>query len=173
MKIRSFLRFALLVVCVTFIYLIFSGEGNEGISAGQTTRSKSSAGALPTKEKSASQKNSSSEHFIAYYFHATRRCPTCLKIEASTGEALKEKFAEELKVGKLEWRSVNVTLPENKHFVDEYQLVSQSVVLSAVQGGKETKWKKLDKVWQLIRNKEAFFSYIQTETRDFLNENKS
>lgn len=173
MKIRSVVRFAFLIVCIVSIYLVFSSAGNEGISAEQTTRSKPSGESLPTKEKSASQKNSSSEHFIAYYFHATRRCPTCLKIEASTGEALKEKFAEELKTGKLEWRSVNVTLPENKHFVDEYQLVSQSVVLSAVQDGKETKWKKLDKVWQLIRNKEAFFSYIQTETSNFLNENKS
>jgi len=87
---------------------------------------------------------------------------------------LKEKFVEELKTGKLEWHSVDISLSENKHFIDDYQLVSQTVVLSAVQDGKQTKWKKLDKVWRLIRgDREAFFSYIQTETRDFLNENNS
>jgi hypothetical protein len=167
-KLRPIATLALLVVCVVSIYFVFSGGGQLSISADQSSQSFGKT--IPVEEKATSQDNGASEHIVAYYFHGDRRCATCLKIEAYTEEALKEKFAEELKAGKLVWHSVDISVPENKHFVDDYQLVAQSVVLSAVQDGKQTRWKNLDKVWQLVRDKQAFFSYIQAETADFVKE---
>ncbi|RJP17382.1 MAG: hypothetical protein C4520_16585 [Candidatus Abyssobacteria bacterium SURF_5] len=172
-KIKSITTLFLLAICAISIYLIFSGGDNEGISAEQSVQSRPSNDALPGKDQTTSQDNSASNQIVASYFHGNRRCRTCLTIEAYTEEALKEKFAEELEKGKLVWRSIDITVAENKHFVNDYQLYAQSVVLSAVQDGKQTKWKNLDKVWQLVRNKQEFFSYIQTEAADFLKESNS
>jgi hypothetical protein len=108
------------------------------------------------------------DHVVAYYFHTNRRCMTCRTIEAYTEEALKERFSEELESGKLKFRSLDVSVAENAHFVDDYQLFSQSVVLSYVRNGEEKRWNNLARVWQLVRDKPAFFSYIQEETKAFM-----
>jgi hypothetical protein len=105
---------------------------------------------------------------VAYYFHTTVRCPTCRKIEAFADEALKQGFPEELRNGVLEWHPVNVQLPQNRHFVNDYQLFTKSLVLVRVKDGKQAEWKNLEKVWELTGDKQAFREYVQQEVRAYL-----
>jgi hypothetical protein len=107
---------------------------------------------------------------VAYYFHGNTRCATCKKIEAYADEAIHQGFAEMLENGALTWRVVNVEESENRHFIDDFQLVTRSVVLAEYHNGAITRWKSLDKVWQLVRNKDDFTRYVQSETREFLGE---
>ena len=79
-------------------------------------------------------------------------------------------FTKELENGTLEFRPVNVEEPENRHFVQEYQLFSKALVLSLITDGKEIKWKNLTDVWKLARDKERFFQYVKGEIEHFLNE---
>ena len=105
---------------------------------------------------------------VAFYFHGNVRCATCRKIEAYSDEAIASGFAEQLEAGQIEWRPVNIDEPDNKHFIDDFQLVTKSVVLVEYRDGKITRWQNLDKVWQLVRSKEKFVAYVQDGTRDFL-----
>jgi len=102
-----------------------------------------------------------------YYFHRTVRCPSCEKIEALTQKTVQETFADELATGKIRWRVINIDKPQNKHFEDDYQLPSQSVVLSEERDGKEVRWKNLDKVWDLLDDDAGFDRYMQDEIRAF------
>ena len=68
----------------------------------------------------------------------------------------------------LEWRTVNVELPENQHFVEDFQLATRTVVLVRVVDGVNMEWKRLDRVWELVRDKPAFVDYIWDNTNDFL-----
>jgi len=70
--------------------------------------------------------------------------------------------------GKLVYKPLNVEVKENKHFINDYQLYTKSVVLSLVKDDKEVKFKNLKEVWTLLRNKDRFFSYIEDETQKFL-----
>jgi len=106
---------------------------------------------------------------IVYYFHTTFRCVSCKNIEKYTKEAINRYFADEIKSGKIDFKILNVEEPQNKHFMKDYQLYTKSVVLSKLTAGKEERYKNLDKVWQLLRNKEKFYSYIKDETEKFLN----
>ena len=63
---------------------------------------------------------------------------------------------------------MNVESTENQHFIEDYQLRTRSVVLVELQDGKQIRWKNLEKVWQLVQDKDAFFNYIQEETGEFL-----
>lgn len=110
----------------------------------------------------------SGDKVIAYYFHTTFRCPSCHKIEQYTEGAIKEYFAKELKTGNLVYRVVNVEEKGNEHFVQDYKLYTKSVVLSLSQDGKEVRFKNLEQVWQLLRNKDKFYQYIKKETQGFL-----
>jgi hypothetical protein len=105
---------------------------------------------------------------IVYYFHATRRCWTCKTIEAYSEEAIRSNFAEELESGMLEWKAVNIDEPENTHFVEDFQLATRTVVLVNVVDGANKEWKRLDRVWQLVRDKRAFVEYIRENTNSFL-----
>ncbi len=105
---------------------------------------------------------------VAFYFHRTKRCPTCLKIEKYADEAIKTGFADELKSDLLEWRNVNIDDKENEHFEDDYQLYAQSVVLVEIKDGKQEKWKNLEQIWDLVGNKEAFINFIQKEIKLFM-----
>ena len=105
---------------------------------------------------------------IAYYFHGTRRCVTCRKIETYTRDALHVEFDGEIEAGLLEWRPLNVDESANEHFIQDYRLTTRSVVLSVMEHGKEKRWKNLDEVWALVGEQEAFAEYIKQETRELL-----
>jgi len=106
--------------------------------------------------------------FFVYYLHTTGRCPTCVKMEKYTNEAIKAYFSNELKSGKIEFKVVNVEMPENEHFIKDYGLYTKSIVISEVKNGKELRWKNLDKIWTKVRDKNEFMNYIKQETSDFM-----
>ena len=106
---------------------------------------------------------------LVYYFHGNIRCKTCNKIEALTKKTLEEGFAAQLKNGSMELQVVNVDKAENEHFVDDYELAVRSVVLSQLKQGKEARWRRLDKVWQLVHDEAAFAQYLRDEISLLLN----
>jgi hypothetical protein len=105
---------------------------------------------------------------IAYYFHTNTRCSTCIKIEQYSHEAIEQGFPNELKNGTLEMRVVNYEDPVNRHFIQDYKLVSKSLVLVNMVNGKQTKWTNLKLVWQLTGHKDAFLNYVRKEVRGYL-----
>lgn len=107
---------------------------------------------------------------IAYYFHTTYRCASCKRIEAYSKEAIETGFAEELKNGTLKFESVNIQEGENEHFIKDYHLYTKSLVICDMKDGKQVKWKNLNKVWKLIRNKDEFVKYVQDEINAYLKE---
>jgi len=125
---------------------------------------------VPSSEVAVSGKSSPqlSQKVVVYYFHGTARCPTCRKFESYSNEAFQEAFAEELKNGRLEWRVVNVDKLSNKHFVSDYQLYSKSIVIVKIQNGKQIAWKNLNRIWELVRDKETFVKYVQDEVSTYL-----
>jgi hypothetical protein len=102
---------------------------------------------------------------LVYYFHATTRCATCRTIEAYAKETVTSKFASDLEAHRLEWRAVNVDEPANRHFIRDFQLYTRSVVVVDAKDPKH--YKVLDRVWQLVRDKAAFQSYVEQEIRAF------
>jgi hypothetical protein len=103
---------------------------------------------------------------VVYYFYTNYRCNTCRMLEAYTKEAIEKAFAEEIKRGTVAFSAVNVEVKGNEHFVQDYQLKTKSVVL--VQPGNKDRWKNLEKIWQLVGDKEKYLRYIEDEARQFL-----
>ena len=106
---------------------------------------------------------------VAYYFHNTQRCETCLKIEQLSEAALREQFAAAFDSGALEWRTVNMEEPPNEHFVHDYQLVASSLVFVDLRDGAQRDWINMEEVWQLIHDDEAEFKrYVADQARKYL-----
>ena len=106
---------------------------------------------------------------LVYYFHTDVRCWNCNTIERFTHETLAEHFADELAAGSIEWRVANIDEAINDHFVDDYELVSSSVVLVEMAKSDGATWKELKRAWDLV-HAEEFKAYIEEAVRAILEE---
>lgn len=102
---------------------------------------------------------------LVYYFHATTRCATCRTIEAYAHETVTGAFGADLVARRLEWQAVNVDEPANQHFIRDFRLYTRSVVV--VDAKDPRRYKVLDRVWQLVRDKATFQKYVEQEIRAF------
>jgi hypothetical protein len=106
---------------------------------------------------------------VAYSFHGTLRCTTCIQVEQGAEAAIRGDFARDLLDGSLAWRSVNIRLPENRHFAAEYNVASWGLVLVEYLGAKPGKWRSLSLAGELVRvDPAAFRRYVTAEVRAFL-----
>ena len=106
---------------------------------------------------------------VAYYFHATIRCATCLLIEERSGEVLRETFVAEIAAGQLRWQTVNVQAPENRDYITKLKVRPKSLTLIEYYGDVPTEKKELPGVWRLIHgDQETFRRYLTEEVRSFL-----
>jgi len=107
---------------------------------------------------------------IVYYFHGDVRCPTCHKLENYAKESVDTYFGDKVAAGELVWQPVNVDKPENGHYVKDYELVTKSIILSEVVDGVESNWKNLDKIWNLVGDKDVYVEYIREGVSAFIGE---
>lgn len=171
---RSFLRTALLVfVSVSLAYAV-SNQDKQLDSPAQANLTVAAAPEVTAPAPHAKDPGESalSRKVIAYYFHGDARCVSCKTIEAYTKEVIENSFRTELDSGRLEFHSINLDEGDNARFVDEFQLTTRSVVLSELDSGRQVSWKNLDKVWQLVRDKPGFLSYISEEISKSLGQQK-
>lgn len=105
---------------------------------------------------------------LVTYFTTDARCPTCLKIEKQTREAMEFAFADELASGTVRFETTNFDRPEYKHFIKTYELSFKTVVISDRHDGEEKDWAKFDEVWDLVHDPEAFATYLQDGVRKYM-----
>lgn len=106
--------------------------------------------------------------YVAYYFHRTARCVTCLKIEHAAHDAIFANFTPSLRAGKLLFLPTNVEAAGNEHFIKDYELVSQALVLVQYREGKPVRSRNLDKVWDVIGDSTQFADYVTGEVATFM-----
>jgi hypothetical protein len=105
---------------------------------------------------------------IAYYFHVNVRCTTCRAIETYSKRVIQQRFKDDIAAGRLEWRPVNIQNPENRHFIQDYQLFTRSLVLVRIKDGRQQEYKVLNDTWELVGTPELMQQYVEKETRNFL-----
>jgi hypothetical protein len=175
MKIKTLITIVLLVFVVgSFTYLLVD-EGmirskpqsdikDQGARAG-------SGGSELEKAFSDAKISHPDDKIIVYYFHGMARCSNCRKFEAYTQETIQRDFQDALSQGRLEWKIINVDEPANGHFINDYRLFTRTLVVAKMREGKQVEWKNLQRIWELVGNKDAFIDYVRTEVAAYLGEN--
>ncbi len=103
-----------------------------------------------------------------YYFHGNKRCVSCLEIEQRLKESLDAVFSKEMEHGDVAMRLVNLDKKANQHFVKKYALDIRTVVLQSTREGQEGRFERLDDVWKLHGDKDAFRKYVTEHLTVFL-----
>jgi hypothetical protein len=102
------------------------------------------------------------------YFSSDVRCATCVRIERLTRETVEKNFAAEIASGRIVLSTINLDGPGNEHFVQDYQLISKTVIVSDRANGQEVKWENLQEVWSKQKDEQAFEAYVVDAVRRHL-----
>jgi hypothetical protein len=105
---------------------------------------------------------------LVTYFYTSYRCPTCRKLETFSRQAIEEGFPRQLAEKKIVFRALNLDEPENSRYIQDYKLVTKSLIVSSLEKGKEVKWKNLPDIWKLVGDEQEFKEYVRKETKNFL-----
>jgi hypothetical protein len=148
-------------------FVVNESKKNQANSKGIENTSKQNNAESVLSEDDTKKGDFSKLEVIVYYFHGNMRCHTCISIEKFAHEAVQEAFQIELEQGKMLWNVINLDKDENAHYFKDFKLVTSSLVLVKMNNGKQTEWKNLNQIWQLIDNEEEFKKYVQKEIRDY------
>lgn len=96
---------------------------------------------------------------VVYYMHASFRCVACNLVESMGEELVNQEFADAVKGGKLEWKSVD--FQENETLAQKYNVGGNMIVVVKFKDGKEVDVKRLDKVMELANNQNEFMDYVR------------
>ncbi len=109
---------------------------------------------------------------VVAYFYGGIRCDTCEKLEAYAADTVRSRFAGEVASGRLAWRTFDMDRPDNTALVTRFGLYTKSVVLVSLEAGKPVRWKNLERIWDLVHDREAYQRYIEDSLRAFLREGR-
>ncbi len=161
----------LLFVAASVAYLIVDRRSSEPTGNGAGEGSRNSARAAMNVEAPISGEGTTNARaapvLVAFYFYATTRCATCLKMEQYAREAIEETFDGEVQSGRVQWLAVNYDEPANEHFVKEYELFASALVLVSGRA-KAQRWQKLERIWDLVGDEPAFKSYVIDQVASML-----
>ena len=157
MKHRLILRVILLAFVVAAIGYMFLRDRTSSSSSSGQAASTTAAATAPGRSG-----------FVAYYFHNTRRCPTCRAIESQANDVVQVDFASELKSGAVAWKVLNYEEPSGAGLAKKFDIQMPVVVLASMKGGEIAQWKRLDRVWALVGDKPGYASYLRDEIRQMV-----
>jgi len=158
-----------------FILLLFAaGCSNQS----SETKDKLSSKTQPAKKASASQNKNNNDYPMSsaetvadkleiYYFHATARCYSCKTIGQYVKETMEQKYADQIKNGKIDFREINVDLPENKEITRKYQATGSSLFINRIKDGQETIEPDMN-VWKLLSDEARFKGYLENKINSYL-----
>ncbi len=98
---------------------------------------------------------------IVYYLHGDVRCATCQKLESYSKKALTDNYAEQLADGSIEFIVLNYDKPENEHFLTDFDISYQALVVIDVKDNAEVGFEKLAKIWDLTNDEDAYLAYVK------------
>ena len=166
MKAKPVITAVLLAFVAVSIGFLVLREGKSSAASGPA------AAPAPASGPAVARPAPAAARFVAYYFHGTKRCRTCLKIQEQAQEAVQTGLAQEVKAGRLAWTTVNIEAPGNEHFATEYKVTGSTLVIAEVKDNKPVRFAKLDKTWDLVHDKPQFVDYVGREVLAFVGSGK-
>lgn len=147
-------------VSLLFIAVIFSGYM---MAASSNANKVASQDEVPADNRL----NDGADKLEIYYFHRTQRCSTCLSVGRYTKELIQQKFADKVEQGVIDFREINIDLPENAELVNKFQVGGQSLFINAIKDNQDSISQDIN-IWRLVRSESQFKSYLENKINGLL-----
>jgi hypothetical protein len=107
------------------------------------------------------------EKIEVVHFHATQQCWSCIELGRLAKLTLEKRFPEELESGFIEFKEVNVELPENSDIVEKYQASGSSLFVNYIYDGEDHIEEEVQ-VWRLLSSEIQFRKYLGDKLEKYL-----
>jgi hypothetical protein len=159
------------ILLILFLSLVLSGCSADESSSGVVQPSNlAKQEASPNTSLPMSSVETLADKVQVFLFHSTQRCSTCIAIGKLAGETVNERFQDELQAGRIEFREVNIDLPENKELARKFQASGSALFLNSINSEGDHIAQDI-KVWRLTGNPTAFKDYLENEINTLLGKN--
>lgn len=153
-----------LVFAIVLIYI--STNTNKGNSQSATKEQ------IVTAKSSEVKGSKPADKIQVYMFHSTNRCISCVTIGQLSRKTIEQKFPDELKNGKIEFKEINVDLPQNKELATKFKASGSSLFINPIIEGKDN-IKEDTQVWRLTSNEQGFITYLSDKLKGMLGDTAS
>ena len=110
------------------------------------------------------------EKIQVFLFHSTQRCSSCIAIGKFAKETVEQNFPEEFKSGKIEFKEINIDLPENEALASKFQATGSALFINPIVDGKDN-IEEDTQVWRLVSDEGAFVNYLSGKLKGLLGNN--
>lgn len=101
-------------------------------------------------------------------FYGTHRCVTCEAIEANAKYTVETYFQDEVKSGKVEFKTVNVDDEKNYDLAERFEATGTALFINVIKGGEEQHLDLTNFAFAKGRDKEAFSTELQEKINEQL-----
>lgn len=104
------------------------------------------------------------------YFHGDMRCRNCYAMEKGVAELLDDEFKQEVKDGKIVFKTIDITTEEGERVADNYGVTWSSLFLNNWKDGKEER-NDLTRMGMstAAKDPEAFKAEVKKHITNYLN----
>ncbi|MFA7319257.1 MAG: nitrophenyl compound nitroreductase subunit ArsF family protein [Parcubacteria group bacterium] len=159
-KINSYLFYSGLIFIIAATFLWINYDANRK-NVPSVSAKKAAIGIAKTEESKPAEK------IQVFLFHATQRCSSCIAIGKYAQETVEQKFPDELKSGRIEFKEINIDLPENKELAIKFKATGSALFINPIFDGQDH-IKDDTRVWQLVSNEQGFISYLSDKLHGML-----
>lgn len=121
-------------------------------------------------EKNDPAHNTARSSVIAYYFHRTIRCVSCITVEFVTGQTIEKAFKQQIHDGRLTWMRINLDENGGQEYEKQFGVSRSALIVAKVDDRGEVQYKELTKVWELLSDPDALSKYVENEINEYLND---
>lgn len=151
-------------VAALFLVFLSCGLVFAKMSADRDSKPDLSPAVVPVANQTNIQRADKVEVFL---FHATNRCFSCETIGQWAGETVNEYYPSEIQAGRIEFREINIDLPENRDLAEKFQASGSALFINSIRNN-EDHIAQDTRVWRLLDDKAAFKSYLKGELDGYL-----
>lgn len=144
---------------VLLIFAIFTA----GYAVGKEVGIRRALSQLPPPTSGSAAASATGNVLQVWYFHSTKRCKKCNRIEAYAKETIETRFADAFADGTITWQAANMDDVWNADAATRYGLVQSSLVLVETLDGEEQDYTVCNRTWDLTGDKDAFIEYVASE----------
>jgi hypothetical protein len=109
----------------------------------------------------------SAEKLEVYYFHRTARCFSCNTMSELADKLMADRYAQQVADGSIDFRKLNVDLPENKEIALKYKATGSSLYINRIIDGQDNIVQDVN-VWRYLGDKNSFNNYLSAKIDSYL-----
>jgi len=110
------------------------------------------------------------DQVIVYYFTRKFHCQSCETVERILLGTVRERYAKPFSEGRLAMCVVNVDDPVNRHYLNEYPIISNSIFLVRKVNGEVLQSKNLEDVWGIAQDPDAITRFLEENLDGYIAE---